>query len=426
MEKLTIIVLVCSFFNFAIADSSDGIERLLEASCKQNISLIQSILREGVNPNDFYNDNFPLNCAAVGTNPEAAIKAINILIKSGADPNLQNGYGQTALMSVVDHYWLWHPDVAQTLLNNGAKTDLQNRYGDTALMSAGWRPEAVEFLIKAGASVDVQDKFGRTALMLFISNIRENEPEYSDSVDIIIKAKPNLELEQLAQHPYADKGERTALDLAVIRSLPVVASKLLKAGAKVEGIGRSALNVAANAIPNSIEVAGMLLKAGAQINFRDGNGNTPLINSIIRSVDQIEMSKFLIASGADLNLKNNQGNTALIFATYYYHRGETILALLAAGANPNIQNQDNVTAIMGIRYQVDMLQKFVDSGASLDLQDRNGTTVLMINIYDLKSVNFCITSGANLNLRNNEGHTALGLARDQSVRDALIRAGGIE
>jgi ankyrin repeat protein len=262
--------------------------------------------------------------------------------------------------------------------------------------------------------------------MQFISSMIGSDPRYMDSIDLILKAKPNLEIVQEAPPYYADKGERTALDIAVFYARTDVVNKLLSAGAKVESIGRSALNVAANSDSVSIEIASILLKAGAQVNFRDGNGDTPLINSIKRTEDHVAMSKFLIASGADLNLKDNQGNTALILTSSNYYRVETMLALLAAGADPNIQNKDGVTAIMCILNKVEIFQKFVDSGANLDLQDLNGMTVLMKNIDYLPSVNFFIKAGAHLNLRNSEGKTALGLASYTEVRNALIRAGGIE
>lgn len=426
MKKITILVLICSFFQSALADSNDGIKRLVDASCDLNIPLIQSILSEGVNPNDFYKSDFPLQCAAAGVHSGAAIQAIKILINAGANPNLQNVYGRTALMSAVEHYHFWRPDIAQELLNSGANIDLQDRDGETVLMHVGWRPAAVEFLIKAGANVDIQNKLGDTALMRFIQSISKSDPTYMDSIDFILKAKPNLEIERQGQPYYSDRAVRTALDWAVYYSHTDVVRSLLKAGAKVDSIGRSALNVAANSSSVSIEVASILLEAGAQINFRDEEGSTPLINSIKGLDKHIVMSKFLIASGADLNLKDNQGNTALILTANRFYRIETLLALLEAGANPNIQNKDGVTAIMGILNQVDIFQKFVDSGANLDLQDLNGMTVLMKNIDYLESVDFFIKAGAHLNLRNSEGKTALGLASYTPVRNALIGAGGIE
>ena len=91
-------------------------------------------------------------------------QAVDLLLKNGADPNIQNKSGETALMVVVSQGKL---PIVDLLLKNGANPDIQNKDGNTALMMAvsqGKLP-IVDLLLKNGANPDIQNKDGNTALM---------------------------------------------------------------------------------------------------------------------------------------------------------------------------------------------------------------------------------------------------------------------
>jgi ankyrin repeat protein len=425
MKNSLLVFLVCTLLllKSASASSDQDIERLYRASCDKNIPLVESILKEGVDPNGFYGNNFPLACAAVSTSPRKSIQLIDLLIDAGADPNLQSVHGNTALMAVANHYYIWNPEVAQELISKGAKLDLKNRDGDTALiLVAGGIPEKADFLVRAGANLDIQNNNGYTATMKAIWNMHNDSSE-SQSFDLILKGKPNLELEQLAPPPYLDQGVRTALDMAVHQALPEITLKLLKAGAQIEGPDRSALLAGARATTESLESVKVLIVAGAKINFSDKQGFTSLMYAALSSRD-LQVLRFLISAGVDQNLRNNDGDTALILAARRPVL-ESVSILLEAGADPNIQGNGGETVMMLVR-NLEIWQKLIKAGAWLDLQDENGETVLMKNVEGLQSVEFLIGAGANLNLRNNDGKTALGLANDSLVRQALLKAGGIE
>ena len=58
------------------------------------------------------------------------------------------------------------------------------------------------------------------------------------------------------------------------------------------------------------------------INYRDLNGNTPLINAIIGQ--SLKMASQLIRTNkCDLNIENNSGNTAMIFCIYNIQEHKT-------------------------------------------------------------------------------------------------------
>ncbi len=98
-----------------------------------------------------------------------AVKNNNIelttqLLKKGADPNIQNEYGNTALIwaSCNDHI-----EMVRLLLEAGADPNIQNEYGKTALIWASCKGhiEIVRLLLEAGADPNFQNESGRTALM---------------------------------------------------------------------------------------------------------------------------------------------------------------------------------------------------------------------------------------------------------------------
>lgn len=82
-------------------------------------------------------------------------------------------------------------------------------------------------------------------------------------------------------------------------------------GPNDHGIGdQSALILAAN--EGQIEIFGYLLLKGANVNYEDDAGDTPLICSVV--VRSEELVKLCIQSGAEKSHKNRFGVTALDYA----------------------------------------------------------------------------------------------------------------
>jgi ankyrin repeat protein len=84
------------------------------------------------------------------------------LIKCGADPNMRDGNGKTALFHVVGMLSSKFTE-AQLLLDAGVDINEQDMLGMTILMKTGGK-YAVEFLLSHGADIELQDIHGKTAL----------------------------------------------------------------------------------------------------------------------------------------------------------------------------------------------------------------------------------------------------------------------
>ncbi|MEM4367119.1 MAG: ankyrin repeat domain-containing protein [Candidatus Anstonellales archaeon] len=72
------------------------------------------------------------------------------LILEGADINVEDEEGKSALMHVAEHGYI---EVVKLLIKLGVQVDLQDKYGQTALMHAAWNGnrETVSVLLNAGA-----------------------------------------------------------------------------------------------------------------------------------------------------------------------------------------------------------------------------------------------------------------------------------
>ena len=106
--------------------------------------------------------------------------------------------------------------------------------------------------------------------------------------------------------------------------------------------GLTALHYAAfyNESPKVIDA---LIEHGALINARDAYGGNPLHSAVQRNT--AEMLDALIRHGVRVNAKDEMfGNTSLHWAIRNNRSPDIVAALLEAGADPNLENQDGKTA----------------------------------------------------------------------------------
>ena len=120
---------------------------------------------------------------------------------------------------------------------------------------------------------------------------------------------------------------------------------LIEAGADGNKLfkGRSALSVAA--MKGSSTGVDILLKSGADVNFRDNKGRSVLHNAV-NSTD-VQSVKFLLEAGADVNSTDNEGNTAMFLSPIWFSmRGLNCYRLLLnAGVKVNVRNNHGFNAL---------------------------------------------------------------------------------
>ena len=204
-----------------------------------------------------------------------------------------------------------------------------------------------------------------------------------------------------------------------------------------------------------MEIATILMNAGADINNKDEHGNTPLF---LAAAGSLEILEWFIKKGADVHLRNATGQTALHQAT----RVQNMECLILGGADVNSQDDDGNTPLLQIKRQYQMqyywpkiLELFVQHGADPCLRNGEGNTALHANfsegggitcrmigeLIDIPGVNINaqdrlgrtllhqasgveeIPARVDLNIQDWEGNTALHVISDPDTILTVIRGG---
>ncbi|MBR5998086.1 MAG: ankyrin repeat domain-containing protein [Deltaproteobacteria bacterium] len=176
------------------------------------------------------------------------------------------------------------------------------------------------------------------------------------------------------------RGKMSALMRAAKHNNIPGMQALLKAGADVNarnGEGETALMLALNwTADTNLPAIQTLLAAGANVNAHMQDGWTALMAASMDSRETVVQA--LLAAGADPKAQRADGDTALMLAAEYNRHGETIRALLAAGSEVNARNGEGKTALMraAAYNNLDVVHMLLDAGADKSLEDNDGHNAL--------------------------------------------------
>lgn len=137
---------------------------------------------------------------------------------------------------------------------------------------------------------------------------------------------------------------------------------------RLEDTGESLLHYAAER--SSFDSIKLLIDQGANLEFRDKKGRTPLSRVISRR--NYPKAKFLIENGADVNYEGYSDADIYIEIAYYWADGYLELAELAyeRGATLEPSNYALQAAVMGGNY--DYVKWLLDHGADPNARDEHG------------------------------------------------------
>ncbi|MEP7310754.1 MAG: ankyrin repeat domain-containing protein [Acidobacteriota bacterium] len=394
------------------ADDQDTAQMLLRAGAKANVAN-----RYGVTP---------ISLAAGNAN--AAI--VDLLLAAGADANTSLPHGETVLMTAARS---GNPAVVKSLLMHGARVDAsEDRLGETALIwaAAHNHPDVVRLLIANGAVVDgrskaleyAKDRFGLEGVLTILPRGNWTPLMYAaregavDATRALAEAGADLNLTDSEQTP--------ALLRAIVNVHYDVAGVLVEHGADPNLADTS--NMAALYAVAEMETIGeiygrparrfadkldgvallkLLLAHGAKVNAQLrtstiqknhtpgegtlGNGATPLMRAA--KGGDYRIMQALLEAGADPTIRQNNGATALMIAAGL-GRGlgafqkdvgteddmfRSVKLCLDRYVDPNVANDAGQTALhFAVRTGDAMVKLLADKGATLDVKDRQGRTPL--------------------------------------------------
>jgi len=400
-------------------------------------------------------------------------RAIHALLDRHADVNATLADGSTALL------WAAHWDDAELvdlLLRAGANLSTANRYGISPLLEACVNGDAaiIEKLLGAGADPNTAQPEGETALMT------ASRTGNVDAVKMLLDHGAHVNARE-------NWRGQSALMWAAAERHSAVVGLLIQRGADVNARSRifdfTGLMPKQGSVPMNYPRGGFtallfaaregdlasgrtLVNAKAKLNLSDPDGTTPLIEAIINF--HFDFAAFLLDRGADPNARDNKGRSPL-YAAVDMHSLDTstrpnpvssdkfdsldvIRALLAHGANPNLQ----LTDVIAPRGPLDVADYTLGAGATpflraakaddlevmpilLDkkadplLATKAGVTPLMaaagVGWRDGKSqgtepdaieaIKLCLARGADINAVTDKGQTALQGASSRGA-DAVI------
>jgi ankyrin repeat protein len=294
------------------------------------------------------------------------------LLKQGADPNKRNDANVTALMWAATDV-----DKTRLLLDHGAEVNARSSDMRTALMIAARRPgntATVKLLLEHGA------------------NPNPNAHPAAESSPLIEAATAGdaVAMEMLLQKGADAKaaGEQV-LEMAVTMEC---AKCLSLAAAK--DLGKEAYNLA---LPNIAELGDvnavrLMLDKGADVNFVDSLGRTPLMYAAASDLVNLDVVKLMVERGADINAKSahkQSGDTGLTALDIAKLHGDTpvVQFLVKAGAKatdpkpPVLSARRENTIQSAIQGSIPLLQRadasFVPKAACVSCHNNSLAAVAM-------------------------------------------------
>jgi ankyrin repeat protein len=259
-----------------------------------------------------------------------------------------------------------------------------------------------------------------------------------ETLDRLITAGANIDAQ--------DSEGATILAHAVMRAYPRMVQFLLLAGADPnveDNKGRITLHLPVYYGGNSTtEIVQLLLPLTRNVNHRDHDGNTPLIE-LVRNDTNLAAVRSLLEAGAaaEINAFSLKG-TALQNSTWWVTE-EMMGVLLDAGADPNLVKGTNPSPLMGVASVnsggPELIGLLLSRGANPNYATSDGKTALHVVLEspassELASVRLLVEYGADVNAvwLNYEGIklTPLALAwssllgsRDKDIGAFLLRQG---
>ena len=433
--------------------------RIADAAMRRDSAAVRTLVDQKVDVNAPGRDGTPALHWLVRVDD---LDSVRLLLRAGADAKAANRTGVTPLYLACTN---GNAPMIRALLDAGADANAPDPTGETPLMTASkvGNLDAVALLLDHGAVVDARDpEFQQTALMVAV---RENHP---DIVGLLIARRADVNAKTRVGRTPAwvlpNSVPGFGHGIGIVRGgLPERGSRYLIPG------GLTPLLYAAR--DGRLDIARMLLKAGAHLNETDPNGITPLLMAITNT--HMEVARFAVEQGAEINGVDWYGRTPLWGAVETrnmdvdngnFENGvdreaalDVIRLLLNRGADPNTRMKETppirrqMLRTTGSLAWVDftgqtpfltaslagdlaVMRLLLDYGADPYVPTFGGTTALMaaagINwvvdqTFDegpkalLEAVKLCVELGMDVNDVNSTGLTAVHGAANRGSDDII-------
>ena len=386
------------------------------------------------------------------------VKNVERLLKKDININVADTEGtkNTALIYAADS---GHKDVVKTLVDAGADVNVQNEDGETAIIKSVFAinfeqinsknynnySEIIDILLNENVNLKYETSNKETALMLAPSGLRSKlirkvkegrgnvKDAFGDYPVIYAASKNDIYLLRTLISEKADIDEQdengdTALMIASFWGRYPIAKALIDGKAKLNIKNKKGESALRNAVYNKhYNIADALIKAKADLNIRINNENLLLyLSKNASNYDYSGSIRNMISAGVNVNAKDEDGNTALInivSGNGDRNQLKKMRAIISGRADVNVQNKEGLTALMLIASsgEESIVRALISARPNLDVTDKDGNTAL---IYAVKNNNVggakaIIRGRPNLNKQNNEGNNALMIASENGLEEIV-------
>lgn len=361
----------------------------------------------------FLLDRTPVNCKL--TYPHSTpihlalehndLELIEILLRKGADINVENNFGKTAFqmayemknVPAIELFLKYGVNVEQCVCHENVK------HGGQLLLHLvrNGHQNAVKLILEKGANVHAKDQLCKTALDIAV------EHGHLKIVEFLLDHGACVDSLQFIHSP---------LHLAIEKQHIAIVQLLLRRNNNNININtkgpttKAPLHLVVQRKSWNTTMFKTLLYHGANVNVKDDENKTPLHIAIESQCwDAVSL---LVKHGADVNVIDNQGQMPLHIAVKNGY--VAIPNLIRHGANVNARNKYAKTPLHIAVEQKNMsaLNYLLEHGAQVDARTQLGKDPLYIAVemHNLSIVEQLLKFKANVNSSDQFGKTVLHLA----------------
>lgn len=339
---------------------------------------------------------------------------VTAMLSQGVPPNSEDEDGNSMLLIAATQGNLLRvkkcvEDYKLYLLN-------KNNFGENALMMAAKSEssQVCSYLIEKGITVDAQNNKGETALFYALNN------EARSVFDLLISKGAKMDHISL-------EGNSLLLKAAILGQEGTI-NYLISHGANIllaNKEGKTAFQYIvedAHAFSYNESLQDIFIAAGADLNTRDGSGETLLFKAIERG--KLERIQFLLSRGADANTQDHKGERPSC------NKSEVIKLLIEKGADLNaIDDWDDTYLCTAIKQNdLELAHFLVNRGIDVNMRCyfKEQAIVKAIKEKNAPIVRFLAENGAELNALGYGSKTVMDYAQSEGDEEiiAYLRSRG--
>lgn len=342
---------------------------LLTATLRNDLGAATRLLQAGASPNAIAaSGNSILQTAVFGGH----IEMVKLMLRYKGDVNFVNRDGLTAL------YLAKKPAMHRTLLENGANPFVRSEKRQYSPLEAWCNTFAhVTTEAEKKKSLDIL-KSQRIA----VSREQLEQKEWLTRADLVETVKL-YQAYQCDINQTTNVDKQTPLHIAAEQDKYILMQILLAAGARGElkdQAGDDPLNIISrqrqskNGNDDYATVVKALVKAGADINGKDANGNTPLCNAALVG-NPARVRTLLGVKGIRVNEPGEYGESALFKSNV----PAVTRDLVAAGANVDHESNWGFTPLFAVTNP-EVVTLLIKSGADVNHLNKDRQNILVHNL----------------------------------------------